>query len=287
MRVRSVAMSAVRRGLSVLCVATCALVMRVLPIACIVAFWGACDPLAPPASRSHVHEEDIGLAVFPEDNTERHALQRWSSSLVRPPAYRFGYALSSDKAREYADAHRRYGEEVGYRYLGEDRITFHTSERCGFDLRCVYEQLLWTNQYGVSPIAERFLNYARGRHLSSSQLSMLIITYVQSLRYERPRNEPFDILPPALVAARRTGDCDSKALLAYMLLKGVGVDCVLLRAASLQHVALGVRLPASGFSVPHQGKRYFYVEMTYPDWPVGTVPPEYQRAAAWKALPVE
>ncbi len=242
------------------------------------------EPPAPPP----LSELDVGLAAYPaETPAARTATQHWQSQLVRPPAYRLGYALDEPQARAYQKAHLELAQTLGYRYLGNDRMTFNPTPDCQLDLRCVYQALERTERRGVRVIAQRFLEYGRARRMSSPQLALLIITYVQSLRYERPRSQPFDVLPPALVAYERWGDCDSKSLLAYMLLRAVGVDCILLRAPSLAHVALGVRLPGTGFSVSYRGRPYLYVELTYPNWPVGTAPPDYNRPAAWSPLPLE
>jgi hypothetical protein len=265
---------------------------RLLSLAGLLLASGCCfDPsqlLEEPAPPPRAAEQELGVAAYPADTPpERATTQRWQSLLVKPPAYRFGYALDAAQARAYQGAHEKLARALGYRYLGNDRMTFTPTPECQLDLRCVYQALERTDRRGVRVIAQRFLEYGKARRMSSPQLALLIITYVQSLRYERPRSQPFDVLPPALVAFERWGDCDSKSLLAYMLLRAVGVDCVLLRAPSLAHVALGIRTPGEGFSVSYRGRRYLYVEMTYPNWPVGTAPPDYNRPAAWSALPLD
>ncbi len=252
---------------------------------------GCCfDPsgMLEPAPAPRAPEQDVGVATFPPDTpADRTATQRWETGLIRPPAYRFGYALDAEQAAAYGNAHWKLAKALGYQYLGQDRMTFNPTPECQMDLRCVYQALEHAGRPGVRAIAERFLAFAKARRMTSPQLALLIITYVQSLRYERPRSQPFDVLPPALVAYERWGDCDSKSLLAYMLLRAVGTDCILLRAPSLAHVALGVRYPASGFTVSHRGRPYLYVEMTYPNWPVGVAPPDYNRPGAWDPLPLE
>jgi hypothetical protein len=109
---------------------------------------------------------------------------------------------------------------------------------------------------------------------------------VQGIHYAVPDDQPFGVLPPALVPAQNRGDCDSKALLAAMLLRQVGIDAVVLSSERLGHAALGVALPGPGDHFEHEGRRYRYAEVTSPGWPIGMVPPKYDLPRLWTVMPL-
>lgn len=80
------------------------------------------------------------------------------------------------------------------------------------------------------------------------------------------------------------GDCEDKAILGAALLKRMGFDVklVFLETADKKrsHVALGVSLKneksLEGSYWEFKGKKYFYLETTYPGWQIGEVPGEWQ-----------
>ncbi len=92
-------------------------------------------------------------------------------------------------------------------------------------------------------------------------LARLIVTYVQSIEYQRVKDDPYGLVPPALVV-NSTGDCDSKGLLAVMLLRLVGIDAALLESNTARHAMVGVDLPMGSDRLWHRGRSYAVVEVT-------------------------
>ncbi len=154
------------------------------------------------------------------------------------------------------------------------------------DLRCVYEELAVLNESAVLPIAERFLDHARSHQLSTSELARLIVTYVQSIRYRLVRNDPYGLVPPAIVV-NSTGDCDSKGLLAIMLLRMAEIDAVMLVSQTARHAMVGVGLPLGQDRMAHRGRSYAITEVTYPNWPIGQMPPKYASRPDWRVVPIQ
>jgi hypothetical protein len=153
-------------------------------------------------------------------------------------------------------------------------------------MACVYAELMRSNAKPVRALGERFVARVRSQHLSAPQAAELIVTFVQGIRYEVPGEQPFGVLPPALVPAQNRGDCDSKALLAAMLLRQVGIDAVVLSSERLGHAAVGVGLPGPGMALEHAGRSYRYAEVTSEGWPIGMVPPKYDKPRLWNVMPV-
>jgi len=107
-----------------------------------------------------------------------------------------------------------------------------------------------------------------------------VITLVQNIKYERPGGA-LDLFPPLATMAYRFGDCDSKALLLYVILERMGVDCAMLWSYNYKHAMLGIKVNARGEYLTANGKNYYFLETTYPQWDVGEIPPEFGNIKFW------
>jgi len=107
-----------------------------------------------------------------------------------------------------------------------------------------------------------------------------VITFIQNIMYERPGGV-LDLFPPIGTLAYRFGDCDSKALLLYVILERMGVDCAMLWSHNYKHAMLGISVSAKGEYLITNGKKYYILETTYPQWNVGDIPPEFSNTKFW------
>ncbi|MCU0447922.1 MAG: hypothetical protein MUE85_23730 [Microscillaceae bacterium] len=161
---------------------------------------------------------------------------------------------------------------------------------------------LYANDYNKMPkVYEQFAQIAQSRRLNQYQFAEMVINFVQSMPYilihpnsceeDRGRN-PFsdayhrDRLPclpnrrfglqsPLEFMYNLKGDCDTRALFAYTVLGHFGYDVVVL--GSSRHAMLGINLPAQGYHLQHQGKKYFFWETTAKGYSLGMIPPEFQK----------
>jgi hypothetical protein len=107
-----------------------------------------------------------------------------------------------------------------------------------------------------------------------------VITFVQNIKYDRPGGL-LDLFPPLGTIAYRFGDCDSKTLLLYVILEKMGVDCSMLWSHNYKHAMLGIRVNGRGNFLVANGKKYYFLETTYPNWEVGEIPPEFNNVKFW------
>jgi hypothetical protein len=121
--------------------------------------------------------------------------------------------------------------------------------------------------------------------MSAPELAGLIVAYVQSIEYRWVKEDPYGLVPPA-VMVNESGDCDSKSLLAIMLLRTVGIDAVMLVSDNAQHAMVGVGLPLGRDRIAHRGRKYAAVEITHPNWPIGRMPPKLASHRDWHVVPV-
>jgi hypothetical protein len=87
--------------------------------------------------------------------------------------------------------------------------------------------------------------------------------------------DPFGIYSPFEFAYYKTGDCDTRALLAYTILKEMGFDVAVMVSKSEGHSVLGVAdignysFSANSFGTNYFGKRYYLWELTSENWRFG------------------
>jgi hypothetical protein len=230
---------------------------------------------------------DLGVHSHPLSFTpSKPTLHDWTAHRLRPPAYRVGYGLAPNEAAAIHQAFQDYARSVNYRDLGGERFQWSPRFGCGHDMACVFEELASRNWPAVKPIARRFRSHASQSGMNSLQAAEMVISFVQDIRYDNPKREPFGLLPPALVMSESRGDCDSKALLALMILEDLNVSSLLISSEAHRHTMLGVALPASGRSFEHRGRRYAFVECTAKGAPIGHMDPSLLRPNDWRAVPV-
>lgn len=92
---------------------------------------------------------------------------------------------------------------------------------------------------------------------------------------------PSGVYSPLEFACLKTGDCDTRALLAFTFLNEMGFDVAVMISEGEGHSVLGVYLPNSGnysYGTNQNGKKYALWELTSPDWRFGMEVP----GADWK-----
>ena len=246
---------------------------------------GTSTPLELPGTRG----THLGMVLVPGSTPLSQArTYEWRAESLLPPEYRLGYGLGESLASSLDSQHRAYGRKMRFRALSRARFTYQAPAGCKQDMRCIYAELMRSNAEPVHALGTRFVEHIRERGLDSLEAAELIISFVQHIRYVEPEGEPFGVIPPALVAARNEGDCDSKAVLAVMLLHQAGIDAAILYSDPLAHAAVGVALPVHVRGPPFRlgGHVYRYAELTTEGWPLGMIPPQHDKPHLWKVLPL-
>ena len=83
---------------------------------------------------------------------------------------------------------------------------------------------------------------------------------------------PSGVYSPLEFVFLKTGDCDTRALLAYTILKQMGFDAAVMISNNESHSVLGIHLPNSNnfpYGINLQGKKYALWELTSYDWRLG------------------
>ncbi len=240
--------------------------------------WDPMMALSPP-------EVSLGSARVPADLA--HSFER-SYRWRHGRRYGVGYGISSEVHDEVDDEHANLAKRFSYRSTGSGpSFTWIPPAECQPQpWTCVFNETAAASAANIAPLTELFRQHQVRASLDSRALTGLVVTFVQNIKYRLPTETYFELLPPELVVADGSGDCDSKALLAGMMLKELGVKTAMLYSRNLAHAALGVALPGTGTSFTYRRAKYLYVEVTYPGWAIGTVPPQYDKPKMWEVLPI-
>lgn len=144
----------------------------------------------------------------------------------------------------------------------------------------VYRRVYNNSTLKLNTILEEFNRIFISDNFDTRDKIYFIITFVQNIKYGRPGGM-LDLFPPLGTIAYRFGDCDSKTMLLYVILEKMGVDCAMLWSYNYKHAMLGIRVNGRGNFLTANGKKYYFLETTYPNWDVGEIPPEFKNVKFW------
>lgn len=241
------------------------------------------DDDAPPAPTSPA--EELGTASYPPGAAGNAVIHTWNDKQLKPSIYRVGYTLSASESEAVDGSLRDYASRVSYQDDGKGKFRWVPPTGCAGDMHCVFAELVARNKDDLAPLIERFRARKAAKGLSALDLAGLVVTFVQNIQYEIPAEEPFGVLPPALVVSRHKGDCDSKGLLAHILLHALGFDTILLSSSAHKHSMLGIALPVPGTKITSGGRDYAFTEMTARGSPIGHINADLLRPNDWKPVP--
>ena len=144
----------------------------------------------------------------------------------------------------------------------------------------IYKRIYWQAYDKLDMILNGFDEVFRNDNMDDRDKIYFMISFVQNIKYQRPGGE-LDLLPPLGTLATKYGDCDTKALLLYIILEKAGVDCVMFWSFQYKHAMLGIAINARGNYKSLKGKDYYFVETTYPGWNIGDIDPEMNNLSLW------
>jgi len=94
-------------------------------------------------------------------------------------------------------------------------------------------------------------------------------------------NVQFGILSPVEFLYSLQGDCDTRTVLLYTLLRNFGYDPLIINSREYRHSMLALDVPASGESFIYKGRTYSYWETTNVGWLPGMLPPDMNNKDYW------
>ena len=146
-------------------------------------------------------------------------------------------------------------------------------------------------------------------NLNSDKFAKLIVSYVQHIPYsllvgktckEAAKNESVrmmlenginceeniyaGIYSPMEFIKNYKGDCDTRTVFLYTLMKNIGYDVVIMNSKYYKHSILGIRLASSGKYKRFRGQKYYVWETSNVGWGIGILPAQYSKLDKWNII---
>lgn len=94
-------------------------------------------------------------------------------------------------------------------------------------------------------------------------------------------NVMYGIQNPVSFIQNLKGDCDTRTVIIYSILKDFGYDVAILNSDFYRHSILGLNIPASGLYKVHNGKKYVLWETTAKYFEIGYLSPNFSDVSHW------
>jgi len=180
------------------------------------------------------------------------------------------------KAMDYIDELA----DMSYKELGLERNYEDPLTEAKVVWAEVYRRVFYDSSPRMKTVLAGFNKIFKEENFDARDKVYFIITFVQNIKYDRPGGK-LDLFPPLGTIAFRFGDCDSKAMLLYVILEKMKIDCAMMWSYKYKHAMLGVKVGGRGNFLVANGKKYYFLETTYPNWDVGELPPEFNNTKFW------
>lgn len=161
--------------------------------------------------------------------------------------------------------------------------------------RDVYFALYETNAPSIQFIEDSLREIARQNNLSKSDLAKMTVSFVQDIPYEYilpgdcdvsdfpcRDHEKFGILGPVEFLFSLSGDCDTRSVLLYTLLKNMGYSPLIVISKEYQHAMIALDIPSVGDYLEYRGRRFYFWETTNTGWLPGMLPPGSDNVNYWE-----
>jgi hypothetical protein len=174
----------------------------------------------------------------------------------------------------------------------------------------IYSNVFQSDKNSLNGVYEMLDKIRVSRKLDNAEFANTIVTMVQSIDYVLILEEgctdpvvlqnrqvqqminsgigcdgfaPYGLKTPTQFLSDLKGDCDSRTLLLYTILKHYNYKVAIINSEVYEHSMLGLDLPgASGMYKPYNGVRYYFWETTNRGFKIGEVPKANGNLNYWK-----
>ncbi len=244
---------------------------------------------------------DLGIARYPEGAGQRAglpdariAVHDWGRTSTRGH-YRLGFAHGLAAGRAVEADHARLAERFSFRWVDGESFRWQIPTDCvGREWTCIYSTVLERSAADLAPVLARIeagmtvgpQAGSGGSPWTTLDAARWLLEFVQQIPYQLPTEHAFGVLPPALVASRDWGDCDSKSLLLIHLLDHFEIDSILLRSEAHAHALVGIAVPSGERGFLYRGREYAWAETTSERAPLGWLHPNQRVPDDWEVVPL-
>lgn len=166
--------------------------------------------------------------------------------------------------------------------------------------RSLYSTVHQQNMDKFHPLMDSLWSIKIDQNLNRNQFANMVVSFVQDIPYvyildeERCEDQigqmncvtgvKYGLLSPYEFLHTLNGDCDTRSLLLYTLLKQFGYDPRIAISNEYAHAVLMLDVATSGDYIEENGQKYFFWETTATGWQSGILPPDVNDISKWEII---
>lgn len=214
---------------------------------------------------------------------------------------------------------RQWRDYIGKTYTGEFNIRkedYYSSRQFHQNLnlpknkswKTLYKKITTADKPKLDLILKEFYYIHKGHQLNQREFAEMVVSFVQDIPYalvfqqecldpdayneeikqtleDCPDccigNQKYGIQTPVEFLSNLKGDCDTRTMLIFTILKHFGYDVAILNSDFYLHSVIGIALPAKGSYKSYYGKRYYLWETTNKYYKIGEMPNHLNNTTHW------
>jgi hypothetical protein len=161
--------------------------------------------------------------------------------------------------------------------------------------RQVYAKLYADNKDHLWALQDSLLKIKDRRSLDRDAFATMVVAFVQDIPYEYvlpeecTGNEAYPcngnvmlgLYSPVEFLGKMHGDCDTRTVLLYTLLRNFGYEPLIVNSKEYLHSMLALDVTSSGDDFEYKGRTYAFWETTNVGWLAGMLPPDMNNKDYW------
>ncbi len=151
----------------------------------------------------------------------------------------------------------------------------------------------------LSALQDSIQKLAARQQIAPTELVYTIVSLVQDIPYNYilPNDscathtdfpcvpsQRYGVLSPVEFLYTLSGDCDTRTVLLFTLLKNMGYSPIIVNSAQYRHSMLAVDIPTEGDFFVHKGRKFYFWETTATGWMAGMLPPDMNNKEYWTII---
>ena len=175
----------------------------------------------------------------------------------------------------------------------------------------LYNYLEQKDTPSLDLIMETFIKINKEKKLNQMEFAEMVVSCIQDIPYSFvlqgncPSKENYDdsnrailencpeccignikygIQNPVSFVKNLKGDCDTRTVIVYSILKYFNYDVAIVNSDFYRHSIIGINIPSSGYSKNYNGKKYVLWETTAKYYKAGDLPVNFNNVAYWNIV---
>ncbi len=208
----------------------------------------------------------------------------------------------------------KYKGKLSVRATDYERLKNHISKYKGTNNNYfwgnLYNYIEQTDTPSLDLIMETFIEINEEKKLNRMEFAEMVVTCIQDIPYSYvlttncPKenyddqmkvilekcpdccigNIKYGIQNPVSFMKNLKGDCDTRTVIIYSILKYFNYDVAIVNSNFYKHSVIGLNIPAKGDYKLLSGKKYYLWETTAKYFRIGELPPAFNNTSYWNIV---